>query len=345
MESQSYQTKPRNGKHAAVKTRGIKDNGKTGKLAGNTSSSPSASTARSSAIVTSKTQQHQQDQVDDEVDTTNALEQSPTTTSQQDTTYNPYGSAMGSMGLMSGLYGGGMMGMMPGMYGMGGMGMYGGMMGGMMGSQWLFSLNQFLFGIQSVVFSLGQAVQIVGMNAQQIRSVYESIKGMVENAFGQVHEWGKLSSWDNVAEEVLGSRKDIARRWILGDDENISEINDSSADRNQQAYTANEIIRRRRLAALRWSLTLSISYLLYRSLRRLIRTLILGNDSSRYSGDYSPHGYAGGRVGNQYSIMSGRTGGYYHDNMNGYGSSGLGYGGRTHYDPYSQSYGGPSGYY
>jgi hypothetical protein len=168
---------------------------------------------------------------------------------------------------------------------------------------------------------------------------------MVENSLGQVHEWGKMSSWEDVAEGMLGSRKDNARRWILGDHENSPEINDNTEDRNPQAFTENEIIRRRRLAALRWSLTLSISYLLYRSLRRLIRTFILGNDSSRYSGEYSSHGNYGGRVRNQYNIMSGRGGGYYHDNMNGYGGSGLGYGGRTHYDPFSQAYGGPSGYY
>ncbi|KAL3783658.1 hypothetical protein HJC23_004833 [Cyclotella cryptica] len=345
MESQSHQPKIRNGKHVSVPTRGIKDIGKARKMAGKTTSSSSASTPTSSAIVTSKTQNQQQEKVDDEVDTTSALEQSPTTTTQQDTTHNSYGSAMGSMGLMSGAYGGGMMGMMPGMYGMGGMGMYGGMMGGMMGSQWIFSLNQFLFGIQSVVFSLGQAVQIVGMNAQQIRSVYESIKGMVENALGQVHEWGKVSSWEDVAHGMLGSRKDDARRWILGDGENSPETNDNTEGGTEQTLTENEIIRRRRLAAFRWSLTLSVSYLLYKTLRRLVRTLILGNDTSRYSRDYGSHGYYGGRPRNQYSTMPGRTGGYYHDNMNGYGGSRLGYGGRTHYDPYSQDYGGSAGYY
>jgi hypothetical protein len=285
------------------------------------SSPPSASS--SSAIARKKNQQ--KDEVDDEVDTSNAAETSPST--PQNATLNSYG-GLGYGGSMMG------MGMMPGMMGM--MGGYGGMMGygmGMMpGSQWIFSLNQFLFSIQSVIFSLGQAVQIVGMNAQQIRHVYDSIKGMVENALGQVNEWGKLSSWEDVAEEVLGSRKDDAKRWILGDEN--SHDNDETQDEWKEPLSEHEIIRRRRLAAFRWTLTLSLSYIAYRTVRRLIRALFLGSEPNRYGRDqYSralPHQY-----------MHGGRGGYQYGNI--FGSSG--YGGRSYYDSYSPDYGGMGGYY
>merc|ERR1712071_281384 len=89
-------------------------------------------------------------------------------------------------------------------------------MGGMMGMPWIMSLNQFLFGIQSVVFSLGQAVQIVGMNASQIKNVYDSVKGMVENALGQVHKFGSISS----LEEAIGVKGVGAREWMLGGGDN-----------------------------------------------------------------------------------------------------------------------------
>ena len=155
------------------------------------------------------------------------------------------------------------------------MGGYGGMGmgGGMMGSQYLMSLNQFLFGIQSVVFSLGQAVQIVGMNAQQIKGLYESVKGMVENALGQVNKLGSMSV-EEVMGTSLGVKGEGAKRWMLGEDE--AEGDCSTAEGEENILTQSEIIRRRRLAAFRWTVTLATSYCLYRGVRRLIRALIYG---------------------------------------------------------------------
>lgn len=230
-------------------------------------------------------QKQQQDEVDEEIhldggvaaDTAHgeatSSSSSPTSASYGGYGGMGYGGGMMGMGMMPGMYGG------MGMYGMGmGMGMYG---GGMMGSQWLFSLNQFLFGIQSVVFSLGQAVQIVGMNAQQIRHVYDSMKGMVENAVGQVNEWCKISSLEDIG-GVLGSKKlgIDAKSWISGgDDEGRIREQGSLKTEEGEILTQSEIIRRRRLAAFRWTLTLSISYILYKAIRRLVRALIFGNRS------------------------------------------------------------------
>ena len=237
--------------------------------------------------------------------------------------------------------------MMPGMMGMGGMmGGYGMMgMGGMMGSQYFFSLNQFLFGVQSVIFSLGQAVQIVGMNAQQIKGVVASIRGMVENAMGSVREWSGLE-WEEVVEGVLGEKRgDGAKRWMLGEENaNVSEGREQGIDVDQP-LTENEIIRRRRLAALRWTMTLTISYAAYRSVRRLIRILLFGGDSNhRHSRNYTSHdSYHRGRYSDQYTMMNRRGGYHQYDGMNGYyGGSGMGYG--SGYGGRYDAYGG-SGYY
>jgi hypothetical protein len=208
-------------------------------------------------------------------------------------------------------------------------------MGG--GSQYLFSLNQFLFGIQSVIFSLGQAVQIVGMNAQQIKGVVSSLRGMVEGALGSVKEYSSGGNrWEEIVEEVMGGME--AKRWILGEEhDNRNVVED-------EILTENEIIRRRRLAAFRWTLTLTISYAAYRTVRRLIRTLILGSgDSNRHynRGYISNDSYNGGRYPNHYGVGYGRRGGYGHGNGH-YGGSSMGYGGGYGggYDPY-----GGSGYY
>lgn len=244
------------------------------------------------------------------------------------------------MGMMGGM---GMMGMMPGMYGLGGMGMYGG--GGMMGSQWLMSLNQFLFGVQSVVFSLGQAVQIVGMNAQQIRHVYESVKGMVENALGQVNKLGQASSWEEVAGQVLGSK-------VMGEGNgersngSTSPVDDNEREGEEEILTQNEIIRRRRLAAFRWTMSLSMSYVVYKTVRRLVRALLFGGGANQVDrGNYqmqqhSQGYYGGGGMSNQYGMMGGTRGRYhnqYGDGINRYGGN--------QYDQYSQGYGDTSGYY
>ncbi|KAL7527216.1 hypothetical protein ACHAWF_002084 [Thalassiosira exigua] len=249
------------------------------------------------------------------------------------TSYNGMGMGMG-MGI--GMGGMGMGGMGMGMYGMGGMGgMYGGHgygMGGM-GSQWLMSVNQLLFGVQSAVFSMVQAMHIVGMNAQQLKQLHASIRGAVESALGQVREkYGSVQA----SLEAMGARGEGAGQWMLGGD----------GGGEDQAMTQAEVIRRRRLAAFRWTMTLTASYLLYRGVRRLVRALIYGDGAVRRSGyQYRPPLPSDGYHGN------GILGDY------GYGASGYGnYGGASHYgsgnyyqrrggyNPHSQGYGDPGFY-
>ena len=243
--------------------------------------------------------------VDDEIDTSNL--EGASTTPITGSSYNSLGGmGMGGLGM-------GMMGMNPmmmGMYG-GGMGMYG------MGNQWVMSLNQFLFGIQSVVFSLGQAMQIVGMNAQQLKHMYESVKGMVESAICKLNNM-------SVIEETFGVNGDEARRWMLGNEE----------DEHQRPLTQNQIIRRRRLAAIRWSMTLGISYLLYKSIRKLIRAILYGR-SGGHQRNLPAH--------QQYQDYNGGGYGYGMNRYSGYGS-GSGYG-RHGFSQHSQYGGAYGGYY
>ena len=296
------------------------------------------------------------DVVDDEInvseETTAAIADNNNSTSTNTMISNMGIGGYGGMGMLSPMMG---MGMMSPYYGMGGYGGMGMMGMGMMGSQWLFSLNQFLFGIQSVVFSLGQAVQIVGMNAQQMKHMYESLKTMVENAMGQVNKWGQLEAW----EEITGVKGDDARRWMLGEENDDYCENDdvgnnnSTSDKQQQQQgvedavterkmkilTHNEVIRRRRLAAFRWTMTLTISYFLYRGVRRLIRLVLYGPSGGNYRQimqhqDQRPYYYGGGgRMSNQHYRVGGQDG----YGMNRYSSyGGGGYGRRNYNDSYSQ---------
>ena len=280
-----------------------------------------------------------------------------------------YGMGLGMGGM--GMYG---MGMGMGMGGMYGGGMYGG--GGGMGSQWLMSLNSALFGIQSVVFSLGQAVQIVGMNAQQIRHVYDGIRGMLESALGHVKDNLGLVGVATIDEVMSakgggggGGAVGGAIRWLSVAGGRHERVDDgagdaASASRGGEDHrvfvpTHSEIVRRRRLAAFRWTVTLTASYFLYRAVRRLIRALIHVSAAGRISGnDYLPPlqsrneyygGVGGGRMShNPYYGSNGTMGGGY-----GYGSSRYNdaeYAGihgqrRYDYDPYSQGYGNMNGGY
>jgi hypothetical protein len=279
-----------------------------------------------------------------------------------------YGSGMGMMtpyGGMGGMYGMGGMGL-GGMYGMG---MGGGMGMGMgMGSQWLMSFNQLLFGIQSVVFSLGQAVQIVGMNAQQIRHVYESVKGMVENALGYATNKLGGKAINAASLEKVGHE---ARRWLLLDDASGGDRchdNDGSSPSSAQEgeedgrsrLTQNDIVRRRRLAAFRWTMTLSASYFIYKAVRRvLLRALTRdrgiggGAGSNLPLQQYQPslgQQYYSGVSNNEY-YDRGRSGGFRGYGMHGYNDDAGGQHGyfgqqRRPHDPYSQhSYGSMDGRY
>ena len=265
--------------------------------------------------------------VDEEIHTSDTTNNTTDDTTQLNNTssYGSMGMGMNSMMMSPYSMGMGGMGMMGGMYG----GMYGGGMGMGMGSQWLTSLNQCIFGFQSLIFSLGQAVQIVGMNAQQLHHVYDSMKGMIENVLGQVNS--KLGC---SIEELLGVNKNNKGKGSLrglGDNQNPT-----STEEDDEIITQNEIIRRRRVAAFRWTISLASSYLLYKGVRKLIRTLIFGGgDSHRHSSIQQQHQYQGSNGYGQYGsgMSSGYgSGGYGMSRYNsGYGG-GRGYGQRQYYD-------------
>ena len=198
---------------------------------------------------------------------------------------------------------------------MGGMGMY----GNNFLSSTMISLNQFLFGIQSLIFSVSQAVQIVGMNAEQIKGVVGSLREVMDKSLKGL-DWERLSG-------VL--EKDGRFRGVLG----------NTTDENGDRLTEEEIVHRRRLAAFRWTVTLTLSYAAYRMVRRLIRALIFGGHGGQYGGRGYSASYNGGRYSSPYGGMGyGRRGGY-GSYGSGYGYGG-GYGGMSQYDPY-----GGSGYY
>jgi hypothetical protein len=277
--------------------------------------------------------------VDEEIHTSDTTNNTTDDTTQLNNT-----SSYGGMGGMNSS-----MMMSPYSMGMGGMGMMGGMYGGMgmgmgmgMGSQWLTSLNQCLFGFQSLIFSLGQAVQIVGMNAQQLHHVYDSLKGMIENAVGQVNS--KLGC---SIEELLGVNKNNKGngRSMLGNNNNENQNSTSTEEEGDEdeIITQNEIIRRRRVAAFRWTISLATSYLLYKGVRKLIRTLIFGGDSQQrhspiqqqqqYQGSngYSSSGQYGNGSGGYGSGMNSGSYGMSRYSSGGYGRGG-GYGQRQYHD-------------
>ena len=163
------------------------------------------------------------------------------------------------------------------------------------------SINQFVFGIQSVVFSLGQAVQIVGMNATQIQHLSEGVRKAIEVAMEHVQK--KLlavrcnnSNNTNNSSLLVGGRMNKKKRGqkaiIDGGGmmmcESLStthwhqqekiidqgQINvDDNDEEKKHIMSQAEIVRRRRLAVFRWTMTITISYLIYKSVRRLVRAL------------------------------------------------------------------------
>ena len=133
---------------------------------------------------------------------------------------------------------GGMMGGMGG-YGMGlggpmnmNMNMMGGGYGMGQGGN-ISSLSQYLFSFQSIIFSLGQAMQIVTMNTQQLHQLYDQIIVMFDQALKYLDELKHLES-------VQGHM-------------NI-----------HQPLTEEQIKKRRRLKAIRWTIMFGISYAGYK---------------------------------------------------------------------------------
>ena len=117
---------------------------------------------------------------------------------------------------------------------------------------------------------------------------------------------------------------------MLGGDNGEGRRTDGEEGREEEVMTQGEIVRRRRLAAFRWTMTLSASYVLYRCVRRLLRALVYGGEAGQTGpGQLSmrqSRGYynqpQGGMMHNQ-SYGSGMGGGY----GNGYGMNRYGGGG------------------
>merc|ERR1719221_238072 len=116
------------------------------------------------------------------------------------------------------------------------------------------------------------------------------MKGMIGKLFGQI------SSLD-----AIGIRGTDARDWMLGPNTNEVGID----GREDQPLTQNEIVRRRRLAAFRWTGSICISYFLYKAVRRLLRSLTSTPPAFHHRSNY----YDVGRMPNQF-IGNGMSAGY-----------------------------------
>lgn len=130
-------------------------------------------------------------------------------------------------------------------------------------------IHQVLFGVQNVVFSLTQAVQLLVTNQHAIQQAFDSLTGMMDHMVSTFHEMRALEAMERGSE------------------------------------TKEQQRRRRRLKALRWALTMSASWLLYKIIRRLTsrrRRLGYGEATgypaitprSPYSTGYNPMMYGGG---------------------------------------------------
>jgi len=181
---------------------------------------------------TSLNNKEQQEETEINASATTASPTSPLETSpmpmQMQMSTTPYNSMMG--GGMGGM-GMGMGGMGMGM-GMGGMNMMGGMGGyGMGQGGHMSSLSQYLFSFQSIIFSLGQAMQIVTMNTHQLHQLYDQIMVMLDQALKYLDELKHLESLQTHL---------------------------------QKPPTEEQIKKRRRLKAIRWSIMFGISYAGYK---------------------------------------------------------------------------------
>ena len=159
-----------------------------------------------------------------------------------------------------------------------------------------------VFGIQSVVFSLGQAVQIVGMNATQIQQLSEGVRKAIETAIGHVQKkllavrYNTINDTNNSSLLVGGmmNKTKRGRKAIIDGggtmmreslsamhrhqqekiiDQGQIEVDDDNDEEKKRIMSQAEIVCQRRLAVFRWTMTITVSYLLYKSVRRLVHAL------------------------------------------------------------------------
>ena len=109
-----------------------------------------------------------------------------------------------------------------------------------------------------------------------------------------------------------------------------SQVQQQQGDEERKILTHNEIIRRRRLAAFRWTMTLTVSYFLYRGVRRLIRMVLYGSrgNGRRQLASSDMH------MQQQYNGMGGMSNQYYGGGQGSYGMGGQGGYGMSRYSSY-----------
>jgi hypothetical protein len=113
------------------------------------------------------------------------------------------------------------------------------------------TITNYLLGIQNVIMSIGQVVQIISFNASSLQQLSESILAMIEHAIRSWHEQQQQQS--------------NQRLW-----------NPSTADawnNNNNGRTPEEIQKeekmQRRLRALRYTVTIALSYIGYSIIRKV----------------------------------------------------------------------------
>jgi len=121
----------------------------------------------------------------------------------------------------------------------------------------LHSINQFLFSFQSIVFSMGQAMQIIGMNTKHLHQLYQQIMNMLDQTLAIIEEVKRMEE-----------------------------------GKENKQLSPEEIKRRRRLKAIRWSIMIGITYLGSKAIlkwfqrRRVYQSRRLALMQQQYGGDH-----------------------------------------------------------
>jgi hypothetical protein len=113
------------------------------------------------------------------------------------------------------------------------------------------TITNYLLGIQNVIMSIGQVVQIISFNASSLQQLCESILAMMEHA---------IQSWHDQQQNHTKRLKHTSN-----DNKNESDNHEDLSPEEQQRV----IQQQRRLRALRYTITIAISYIGYTIIRKL----------------------------------------------------------------------------
>ena len=112
------------------------------------------------------------------------------------------------------------------------------------------TITNYLLGIQNVIMSIGQVVQIVSFNASSLQQLCESVLAMFEHAIRSWHEQQQQNR--------LLKRDNTGGIW-----------NDNNDVRTPEEIQ-KALQQRRRLRALRYTVTIAISYAIYSIIRKVL---------------------------------------------------------------------------